>query len=67
MSGLDTREQDVLAYYGREATGHRETLPLAGLPLAAFRAARERLVRKGVLARNPRGRYVPIDGRLAAR
>jgi hypothetical protein len=56
---MNEQDQRVLSYYGREALGVIESEPLAGLRLSAFRAARERLLRAGLLVRDDRGRYVP--------
>lgn len=54
------QEAKVFAYYVREAAGEIELEALAGLGLDAFRAARSRLVAKGVLVVSRRGRYVPV-------
>lgn len=66
MSRPSEADALVLAYYHRESKGHPETTALAGLTLAGFRAARQRLVASGSLIRDTSGRYVPRrgDGRV---
>lgn len=54
------QEAAVLAYYEREVKGEIEKDALAGLRLGVFRAARSRLVAKGLLAVTRGGRYVPV-------
>jgi hypothetical protein len=53
-------ERTVLRYYTREALGIDNTgAPLGGLTVERFKLARARLVQRGLLCRDRRGRYRP--------
>jgi hypothetical protein len=53
-------EQATLRYYAREARGIDNTgAPLGGLTVERFKFARARLVQRGLLCRDHRGRYRP--------
>jgi hypothetical protein len=57
---LPELEQTALRYYTREALGIDNTgAPLGGLTVARFKFARARLVERGLLCRDRRGRYRP--------
>lgn len=58
---LTELEQTTLRYYTREALGIDNTgAPLGGLSVERFKLGRARLVRRGLLYRDHRGRYRPI-------
>jgi hypothetical protein len=58
--GLPELEQITLRYYTREALGIDNTgAPLGGLTVERFKFARARLVKRGILCRDHRGRYRP--------
>jgi hypothetical protein len=58
--GLPELEWAALRYYTREALGIDNTgAPLGGLTVERFKIARARLVQRGLLRRDHRGRYRP--------